>query len=834
MTDLKPRHASKGPGGGVVGHGPRRALVAGVRSAEIEALVDRGPSSARLRNTIAKGASKSLLPCRTVGEYVDAGDLAPLLFKSSLWSFGVATARELDFLVDSFLHESGVGATECVGQGDDSTAARPGDDERKEEILALLDGVTYADALKGGTHPSRLARGIENLGLLRESIADFFRRKRSVHAHLLEQENFGAMSYMEIKDIIHTRAIAELARNCPDPEVLLDQCLIIFETADHEKQELVKKIDEIVSSLPPANADLQGLLEWGLSLLMERRSEVIRRRYALDGRKTETLDEIAGGASVSRERIRQIEEAGIKKLAALLEYTPFRTLLRMRAEEFWEKRRVPHIRDAEIHGTRKDLPAHMHLALDVSGLTPKEWMAEAGTALRNGVVSSGLNSARVAELGEEFRRIESEGVLPTALGNSYKNVDTRTIDAAAACVGEDLRHSDGYLFPRRSGIRERRGVDLHRLLREFDCAAPTYNLFDAYKAEYPDDRCGLPDISVAMKRLPNLFIQIQDNLWCPLGCGLKGSIPPLRAEPADEPSSANPGTVTDMLYRWLEKRRPTPMGDLHRRSKSILTAGQSTNSIAPILMDRVDLFSRVLPGVYALREKIPGDGQLLDGPLPYLLNMKQARSYVYGRRAGEPWGTFPLWNPVTEYRLCKWAKSRVPKSMYRSLLSIASIDDWPVEDKERANWMRAKEREGRFEIIKREPPRDQDRIPELDRVLAACLLAVERGALNWMSINRVMGKRQDAATGGRGLLAFAVVLGCVRTPDGPVEEQFFLPHAATGTARKYASRLSKEMMRTGKLDWDSGFGRDVLAKIRSAPREDLGWVSEAGILDMLA
>ncbi|WP_437962096.1 sigma factor-like helix-turn-helix DNA-binding protein [Sorangium sp. So ce119] len=61
-----------------------------------------------------------------------------------------------------------------------------------------------------------------------------------------------------------------------------------------------------------------------LESLTPREREVLRLRFGLDGEQTHTLAEIGGMFSVSRERVRQIEENALSKL---------RTLSRRRALE---------------------------------------------------------------------------------------------------------------------------------------------------------------------------------------------------------------------------------------------------------------------------------------------------------------------------------------------------------------------------------------------------------------------------------------------------------------------------------------------------------------------
>src|SRR5688572_10177383 len=81
------------------------------------------------------------------------------------------------------------------------------------------------------------------------------------------------------------------------------------------------KIGEIVAdekaSLPSdtlsATVDLDLMREL-LNGLNEREVTILRRRYGLDGEKEKTLEEIGDDYGLTRERIRQIENAALKKL----------------------------------------------------------------------------------------------------------------------------------------------------------------------------------------------------------------------------------------------------------------------------------------------------------------------------------------------------------------------------------------------------------------------------------------------------------------------------------------------------------------------------------------
>ena len=63
-----------------------------------------------------------------------------------------------------------------------------------------------------------------------------------------------------------------------------------------------------------AQKDLVEHLEEALKKLTPREEKVLRLRYGLGGEEVKTLEEIGNMFGVSRERVRQIEQKGLRKL----------------------------------------------------------------------------------------------------------------------------------------------------------------------------------------------------------------------------------------------------------------------------------------------------------------------------------------------------------------------------------------------------------------------------------------------------------------------------------------------------------------------------------------
>ena len=130
---------------------------------------------------------------------------------------------------------------------------------------------------------------------------------------------------------------AELSREPTSAEIAIDLELSIEEVeqirrsaqapvslekpvGDEEESELGHFLTDLSVPLPDEAAETalrREALRGILSKLSERERQVLELRYGLDGQQPRTLDEVGRAFNVTRERIRQIEHQGLKKLRAL-------------------------------------------------------------------------------------------------------------------------------------------------------------------------------------------------------------------------------------------------------------------------------------------------------------------------------------------------------------------------------------------------------------------------------------------------------------------------------------------------------------------------------------
>ena len=221
--------------------------------------------------------------------------------------------------------------------------------------------------------------------------------------------------------------------------------------------------------------------------------------------------------------------------------------------------------------------------------------------------------------------------------------------------------------------------------------------------------------------------------------------------------------------------------------------------------------------------------RLLFNPPRFLLNEEQAKWLAIARFAGEPFGLYPMWVPEAECAPCRWSQGHSDPAVFQSLLAVASIEMWPVSPQEREHWSELKRTQSRYclTVPARYPVRQL--WPPLDRLLAACIVAVHEDGLSWIGANRILKLRLDAHVS-PGLLALMVSLGALQAPA-----QWQMFHPAGPNLEALIERLSKHLHASGVLDWNTPVGQDVIADLMGArdnPRA--GWVEASVVEELIA
>lgn len=664
-----------------------------------------------------------------------------------------------------------------------------------------LPDVRLANLLSADHLSARLSEVLQTTKLGTMGLPEYIAERYPVERWMMQLPNCGRRSVTELRGLIgmHVREMLEGAS--VEPKDFGSDFADFVAAAPARKPDMAG---------PPAEFDLRTLVEWHLGRLPERTSEVIACRFGLKGGGAMTLAEIGEDHGVTRERIRQVEAKGLKAMKAACVRFPVRPLVDEATPLLLER-----VLDGAGHGTSVQVDRRLsaidgwhELAMLLSHGGASNWLATSATPLGDGWLSPGVDPAAVKAAASTLHSRAAGRPFPRSADALCAGVDP-ALAAAAMDLILGWHMEAGYAFAKRPGSRLRRTARLHALLTTVGEPLEMVPLLHRYLAVAPRDRCTDRDLVIVMEGSPHLFLEIHEGCWTAIG---QAATPPSPEPPAEETADQAPiaeereeGTNATALERELERVGPCRMGELMNRAIDILPEGRSRHSVGPTLLSNPARFVRVLPGVYALPHQVLDGRDLVHaGAVGYLLNATQARFYAVGRKAGERWGAYPLWTPTAEMRLCRWARAGDDRQLYRSLLDVASIDDWPTDEADRDAWRDLKIRDGRYELWSERRPAGSR--PPIDRVLAAAVRLYGRGSIGWVAANRIMGY-VPSSYAGAGLLAGMVSAGMAVEQDAEFAWQ--LPHLPGPSLIDWVGNLVAALHGTGTIEWNEGAGLEL-------------------------
>jgi hypothetical protein len=693
-------------------------------------------------------------------------------------------------------------------------------------IREILDSCDCGSVFANQVIPPRLLRILRLPGLQERAVADL----------LIERSRMTA----EINRIpaVGRGTVTSFWAACVST---LAQALDRAGASEEQRNEVARVLGIGAGELAPLDGDAEEALEVGpdgtfpdLGQILDRllariRGQdvpVIRRRFGLDGRPPETLEEIGSDLGITRERVRQLEKRGLGDLRILAGGCPLRRATDCAWRSAWDALADGDdlITDAEFARFKRAVPGELLLALELLGLDLERWLSDVAVRYPHGWLSPLRDRGPVDEVLIALDRLDAP-LLPRAV-TELQLVGSRSDVEAALLIGRGHRTLHGYLVEGRLGVRRRRSLVAHALMARSAGAVDLRDLQRDYHAAVPADPCSTRDLSIVMSEAPHLFLEVSENRWSAVGSG--GELPaggrPREQDGPEEVPSEPDVTVASAIRDELARTGPQPLSALLENPRRYLPRDRSPNSVQPTLFMRPDLFARLLPGVYCLWDQIPAQDVVLSGSVPYLLDANQGRFFALARRAQEPWGTFPLWSPRAEYRLCRWLEREGPPDVFRSLLALSSVELWPVEEDQRAIWREKARRDGRYDLVASIRPKVFTVRPDLDRVLAALVELGATGRTSWMALNRIDG-RHVASQVGCSLLAALILMGAVQPGDDEAESSWQMEHVASPRrSRELRGRLEAELHEQGRLEWASDIGREVASAVLAGEGRAPAWL----------
>lgn len=793
-------------------------------------LIEVSAVSVRLSNALR--AAKRL-PIETVGEYLNAGDDAKLQFMR-LHNLGRKSAGELDDLICAFAREEREHSLPV--HVDVLRPVTPEPPNLRERLIAIFEDDTYPSIFLDNVVPKRVENCLldEDMRPLSEAFAAW----PSFCAGLLGRHNVGHQSIVDLSILAVDHIRGRLGQIGFTPDEIAAAAPVIL-TASTPASEAAKalelRLDGLEAWTPPTEVREPGTLidvvSGSLLLLDERERDVLMRRYGYADRGIETLEAISLTYDVTRERIRQIESKALRKLSVRSVTRKIEIAFVVEKQAISARLHNGHgyVSDDAVYKAFQSLSAAQRIAIDLLYEDRVCLLKELATHWQTGWLFSPFKVSELDQVAEALRHRAKNLPMPNTLAAFAGDLPLDWVMPVLE-LATNFSTLEGYVTERWLGPRLKRTIRLHRELFRAGSPLEARELVAAYHKRFPSDRCSLRDAIIVMYAAPQLFVELQDGVWATVGsapqedfatCNDTAETMEVLSD-LDEPSAQ---TIRAGLQEILRRGGPLRFVDL--RNEAVNRLGQKhAHSIGPILLTS-GTFIRPLPGIYALQDQLPDRSAIAFDPPDFLLNEDQVKWLAMARYAGEPFGSFALWQPEYEYALCRWGETSISPVLWQSLLAVASVHQWPVSDGEREHWRDLQNRRGAYSLMAPMRYHIRDLWPPLSRLLAALHVVQMRGAINWMVANRLLKRRIDAHTG-PALLGILCLLDIVSPPA-----HWQMPHVKHGDPDSLITSLSKELQQTGSLRWESDIGVDILANLSlDADLPDGAWLDRRVITDL--
>lgn len=755
-------------------------------------LVCNSDVSVRLGNCITTAFKNGNSPLITIGEYLAAGNNAiPKMLK--LQNFGRRTAYELDDLVK----QAGQNLIE-----DEPTQVCEVPSKFMWNGIEVDDSIldySIVDLVKSRLVPQRLKNCIETNAHQSyfpfKTIRDYLNDNGSGIATLLKLQNFGRKSANDLRDLI---------------EAYLT--------------EKTGAVDPRTASICN-NSSVNDVINYAVSLLKDNERQTLIFRYGLDGQKCHTLEEIGCIYNVTRARIGQIEDKALRKLRLPLYRDAVTESLISNKDYIFNLFECYDgiILDKDIN--RAKLNGEYLLAFDIAGWSIPSFLSKYRFQFAKGWAR---DEPLISELSR-YKSVITECILGRRFPVSIDSIDTKFNEFSnlpiSVALPDGLTHFDGLIFEGRVGRRKRRQARLFEMLRsgyqQLDKLTNDYNI------TYPEERCSCRDALIVMADASHLFMSLGDQGWAsichaqryhtdiPKECDTSIEYQIESEDTSTEYSEAN--SLVELVRRLLIDKGPMHFVELREHVLSAPGHSYSRASLGPILIAN-DEFVRVSPGVYGLRLHYEQNDPVANYS-GVLLNETDCQIYVMARWAGEKLNSFPFWTPSMEYEWCKWARSCCDRNIYSSLMYIANPYYWPVDDDVVDHWMEIKRRDENFSLLMEHKHSLADGLPSLRDIYAVTMVADRLSSMNWIRVNRVLGKRINdfhSAT----MMSMLIALEIIKPAS------HWQSHHSKGTRADFQlQRFAAEFTKNAEQTWSSKLGQELLHEMSTAMVDNaLGWV----------
>lgn len=571
------------------------------------------------------------------------------------------------------------------------------------------------------------------------------------------------------------------------------------------------------------------LMREAIAIQSYRDRDIVKKRYGIDGEESQTFDEIGAAIGVSKARAQQI----IKEITEKINFTDIGNRLptvisKLDVDALWNRLANPYSVLEKVEVTRaftKKLNGEFLLALDCCNMSVSSWLATIAVESSAAWYRSALSPIELTTYQQKAKNfLQHTGThLPLVTVANYLEL-SQTDAGTVICLLPEYKIYDGYVVSGRIASRAKRTVHLHKLLCHENAHLSLHDLTIWHNSLYPNESCTSRDADIVMREAPHLFVLMGEKGWCSIGSyqveDLETSELIDSPDDAGQPSAPemdDESTVASIIRSILKKRNFANFTDIVEDFKILAGDSYSERSVGPILFTR-DEFAKYAPSVYGFTANLQGFANI-DSSL--LLNEYDCQLFAMARYAGEEFYSFPLWTPAMEYRWCVWVERINNQELKESLFYIASPDEWPINDKLIPEWKQKIEDQADSYYFLREPKYDTCKLPGLRTLYALIRYAKDTCSINWISANRVLGRRIDDYHTAIDL-AFLVCLGVI----SPTYQNWQKQHFVRKDAIEIESTLSAMLHLSPDANWDSEAGTYLVDTFTiSINVLDTGWVN---------
>jgi hypothetical protein len=570
-----------------------------------------------------------------------------------------------------------------------------------------------------------------------------------------------------------------------------------------------------------------------LGNLKPKEYKVLSCRYGFSNSIIMTLEDIGNSLGLTRERIRQIEQKALKKLSVKKNTIQIiEAISNDQIEIFgslsdskgvlWKKK-----------GMMNKLPGEYRLAIDVVFNSFSSWLKSMAVEFDKGWLRSDLYTAEFKACQNKIKDIIVGRSLPIPFEIVTEFLeDEHQYAHFCASLLNSYYFFEGIMFSSQPGRRKQRQAQLYRVLQTtlFKKLEP---LVELYNDKYPSRQCSARDAQIVMADAPHLFLSLNEYGWTTLGVNISDPTnkPDDPFEPSDEDNSditnndEAPVNLVSAVKQLLEANGPHHFVALRDHFVESFADKYSQNSLGPVLITYPD-FERLAPGVYGLKKHV--HPAMISQHKELLLNYRDCALYIVSRWAGEQMLAYPWWTYEMEYAWCNWAQRHSSGPIFYSLMAISEPHNWPLNNDERLYWMEIKKTKAHYSLQFPFKYPLSDCLPSLRDLYAVMVVTHSQSSMNWVRVNRVLGRRVDNQLSAT-YLAALIALDALQPTD-----HWQLPHQAGTHLSVLIKELSLHLSKQGDVTWKSDLGQSYLLYMENKKLHyPLGWINKDDFKDLL-